>query len=46
MDVSESIDWLNNGKILIHPTEGIWGLGCNAFDQKAFKKNIFSKKKR
>ena len=43
MDVFESIDWLNNGKILIHPTEGVWGLGCDAFNEKAFKKIYFLK---
>ena len=45
LDVFESIDWLNNGKILIHPTEGVWGLGCDAFDEKAFKKIHFLKKR-
>jgi|TARA_B100001063_G_C16681588_1_gene512070 L-threonylcarbamoyladenylate synthase len=44
-DVSESIDWLNDGKILVHPTEGVWGLGCNALDQKAFKKIYLLKKR-
>ena len=45
LDVFESIDWLNNGKILIHPTEGVWGLGCDAFNEKAFKKIYFLKKR-
>ena len=44
-DVSESIDWLNDGKILVHPTEGVWGLGCNALDQKACKKIYLLKKR-
>jgi len=45
LDVTQSIDWLNKGKILAHPTEGVWGLGCNALDELAFKK-IYKLKKR
>ena len=25
----------NSGKILVHPTESIWGLGCDAFNKTA-----------
>jgi len=45
LDISSSIEWLNNGKILVHPTEGIWGLGCNAFDKNSFNK-LYDLKKR
>lgn len=27
--------WLAQGKILAYPTESVWGLGCNAFDEQA-----------
>ncbi len=30
VDVNEGADWLSNNRILIHPTDGIWGLGCIA----------------
>tara|TARA_B100000614_G_scaffold92793_1_gene83898 strand:+ start:390 stop:941 length:552 start_codon:yes stop_codon:yes gene_type:complete len=30
VDVKEGADWLLNERILIHPTDGIWGLGCIA----------------
>ena len=40
-----SIEWLKAGKILVHPTESIWGLGCDAFNEKAVDK-IFKIKKR
>jgi L-threonylcarbamoyladenylate synthase len=30
VDVKEGADWLLNNRILIHPTDGIWGLGCIA----------------
>ncbi len=28
-------EWLNQGKLLAYPTESVWGLGCNAFDEQA-----------
>ena len=31
----DAAEWLNHGKILIHPTEGVWGIGCDAFNQSA-----------
>ena len=34
----EASNWLKAGKILIHPTEGVWGLGCDAFNTNARKK--------
>lgn len=45
LDTNSSIDWLNSGKILVHPTESIWGLGCDAFNMQAVNK-IFKLKKR
>ena len=30
VDVKEGAEWLLNNRILIHPTDGIWGLGCIA----------------
>jgi L-threonylcarbamoyladenylate synthase len=35
---SEASNWLKEGKILIHPTEGVWGLGCDASNIKACEK--------
>ena len=45
LDVRSSAEWLKAGKILIHPTESIWGLGCDAFNKKSVNK-IFKLKKR
>jgi len=33
-----AIDWLTQGKILLHPTEGVWGIGCDAFNASAVNK--------
>ncbi len=30
LNINSSVEWLNAGKILAHPTESIWGLGCDA----------------
>ena len=34
----DASEWLKQGKILIHPTEGVWGIGCDAFNQSAVEK--------
>ena len=45
LDIASSVEWIKSGKILVHPTEGIWGLGCDAFNEDAVNK-IFKIKKR
>lgn len=45
LDVSSSSKWLKSGKILAHPTESIWGFGCDAFNKNSVDQ-IFSLKKR
>ncbi len=34
-DVCQAARWLQQGKLLAYPTESVWGLGCNAFDEQA-----------
>ncbi len=45
LNINASVEWLNAGKILAHPTESIWGLGCDALNEEAVKL-IFKIKKR
>ena len=45
LDLNASIEWVRSGKILAHPTESIWGLGCDAFNEDAVNK-IFKMKRR
>lgn len=45
LNINASVEWLNAGKILAHPTESIWGLGCNALNEEAVNL-IFKIKKR
>ncbi|MBN2891721.1 MAG: threonylcarbamoyl-AMP synthase [Bacteroidales bacterium] len=48
-DIQKSIETLKNGGILLYPTDTIWGLGCDAENEKAIsriyeiKKRVFSK---
>ena len=41
----DATNWLVQGKILIHPTEGVWGIGCDAFNQSAVQKINFLKRR-
>ncbi len=34
---------LEKGKVLLYPTEGVWGIGCNPFDLDAVKRLCFIK---
>ena len=45
LNLDSAVEWLNSGKTLIHPTESIWGIGCDAFNKDAVEK-IFKLKKR
>ena len=45
LDLNQSINWLKAGKVLVHPTESIWGLGCDALNESAIDL-IFKIKKR
>ena len=42
---ADASNWLREGKILIHPTEGVWGLGCDASNSSACKKISYLKKR-
>lgn len=36
-DVCVAADWIKQGRVLAYPTESVWGLGCNPFDERAVK---------
>lgn len=44
-DIIQSLNVLNNDGIILYPTDTIWGIGCNATNEKAIKK-IYQLKKR
>ncbi len=43
--VKNTIPYLKNGKSILYPTDTIWGIGCDATNEKAVKK-IYNIKKR
>ena len=45
LNAEDSAKWLAENKILLHPTEGVWGIGCNAKSSIAIDR-IFDLKKR
>ncbi|MDQ2864149.1 MAG: L-threonylcarbamoyladenylate synthase [Bacteroidota bacterium] len=44
-DITESLNVLNNGGIILYPTDTIWGIGCDATNAASVKK-IYQLKKR
>jgi len=44
-EINNSLSILNNGKILLYPTDTVWGLGCDASDENAVTK-VFKMKQR
>ena len=44
-DINECLEVLHSGGIILYPTDTVWGIGCDATNEKAVEK-IFSVKKR
>ena len=44
-EINKATEFLKNGKVILYPTDTIWGIGCDATNSDAVKK-IFSIKKR
>lgn len=39
-------DELNNGEVMLYPTETVYGLGCNAFHEDAIRKTVLLKQRK
>lgn len=37
LDLPQAIQTLHNGQVLAYPTEAVWGLGCDPYNQQAFE---------
>jgi L-threonylcarbamoyladenylate synthase len=44
-EVNKTVDMLNKGKVILYPTDTVWGIGCDATNHNAVKK-IYSIKRR
>ena len=43
ISIDEARNALSDGKIIVYPTDTVWGMGCDPFDQKAID-NLFAVK--
>ena len=43
ISIDEARNALSDGKIIVYPTDTVWGMGCDPFDQKAID-NLFTVK--
>lgn len=44
-DIEKALEVLNNGGVILYPTDTIWGIGCDATNEEAVKK-VYEIKKR
>ena len=38
LNAEQSAKWIEEGNVLLHPTEGVWGLGCDPFNLKSIER--------
>ena len=41
--VTEAAACLQQGQVLAYPTEAVWGLGCDPYNQQAFLEILYQK---
>ena len=44
-DISQAAAWLNDGYLLAYPTESVWGIGCDPFNQNAVQRLLAIKQR-
>lgn len=42
-EIEQAAQWLQQGKLLAYPTESVWGIGCDAYNQKAVNQILLIK---
>ena len=45
LTIDEARSALKKGKIIVYPTDTVWGIGCNPFDQESVN-NLFNIKRK
>ena len=43
--LQEAVEYLKDGKVILYPTDTIWGLGCDATNEEAVAKLLKIKKR-
>ena len=46
LEIKKTVNSLNNGGVIIYPSDTIWAIGCDATNQDAINKIYNIKKKR
>ena len=46
ISVDDAVREISNGKIIIYPTDTVWGIGCDAFNQDAVDRLFKLKEKK
>ena len=39
-EIKKAVKVLNSGGLILYPTDTVWGIGCDATNPEAVKKNI------
>ncbi|MEC5209808.1 L-threonylcarbamoyladenylate synthase [Psychrobacter sp. PL15] len=42
---TQAAQWLSAGQLLVYPTESVWGIGCDAFNQRAVQQLLTIKQR-
>ena len=45
IEIDKSVNFLKNGKLILYPTDTVWGIGCDATSSIAIE-NLYRLKKR
>jgi len=45
IEIDKAVNFLKNGKLILYPTDTVWGIGCDATSSKAIEK-LYNLKKR
>ncbi len=43
--ITQAVQWLSTGKLLAYPTESVWGIGCDAFNEEAVQQLLSIKQR-
>ena len=45
LELNTATDFLNQGKLVAYPTEAVWGIGCDPFNESAVRKILAIKQR-
>jgi L-threonylcarbamoyladenylate synthase len=45
LPLSAAVEWLQHGGVIAYPTEAVWGVGCDPFDETAVRRLLAIKER-